>query len=146
MRRKIILSIAVGLGLVGMMASCGGNKSRLEGVNPSEVTADTAQPTAAVEAPVSDSNATAPLAETLTPDTEAATEHSAAPCKTCKGKGTIKCKSCRGKGYTEEFDYRYTKYGCKKCGGGGFWDLDMENHYRKGKGKVKCPTCKGEKA
>ena len=101
MKRKIILSIAIGLGMVGMMVSCGGNKSRLEGVNPSEVTADTAQPAAAVEAPASDSSAAAPTAETLTPDTEAATDTA----KKTSNNGELNIKITPGKMKTKHYEY-----------------------------------------
>lgn len=98
MKRKIILSIAVGLGMAGMMASCGGNKRQYEEGNSSE---DTAQPAAAIEAPVSDSNGTAPTAEALTPATEAATDTA----KKSSNNGELNIKITPGKMKT-----KYNRY------------------------------------
>ena len=104
MKRNIILSIYIALGLAGMMTSCGDKKSQLESGIHSE---DTVQPAAPVEAPVSDSGALAPLAEALSSTTEAAINTD----KMSSNKGELNVKITPGKMKTKDVEGWEAFYG-----------------------------------
>ena len=104
MKKKIILSIAVGLGILGMMASCGGNKSKLEGVTPSE---DTIQPAPEAETPVNDTIIPAPAES----ETSAMSEAPAEERKKASSKGELNIKITPGKMKTKDVEGWEAFYG-----------------------------------